>query len=261
MSRSTSFFAGRTGVWRAVAVSLVALLAAHPAEAKPAKRKPKKPRTSQEADWSSAPSVKYAGMTRKECLAELKHRKVKFEEVEQARGVVIPIRPKGTIGGVLFRTEVPAAERATSPHEVMDCRLALALGDLAAILVQHDIEEVLHFSAWRPPEKSWPADKPAIRHPGGIAIDLRRFVKKAAPGSKPKDLIVERDWKPARDKPPCTAEAKAAGDAEAKEIRAIFCEADERRIFTSQLSPNYDKAHENHFHFEIRPDVKWRLVL
>lgn len=237
-------------------------LSAPEAQAKPAKHRPKKPRTTQEEGWASAPSAKYAGLTKSECVGELKRRKAKFKEVESARGVVMPIRLKGALNGILYRTELPAAERPDTPYEVMDCRLALALHDFSEVLVAHDIEEAIIFSAWRPPAKTWPADKPAIRHPGGLAIDIRRFVKKPpASGGKPADLIIERDWTPARDIQPCTTEARAKGGAEQKELAAIFCTADEARTFTSQLSPNYDKAHENHFHLEIRPDVRWRLVL
>jgi len=143
----------------------------------------------------------------------------------------------------------------------MDCRLALALEDFSAILAKHDIEEAHIFSAWRPPPKSWPDDKPAVRHPGGLAIDIRRFIKKAAEGAQPTDLVVLRDWTPAHDVAPCGAQARASGSAAQRELHEIFCDADGQRVFTSQLSPNYDKAHANHFHLEVRPEVKWRLVL
>lgn len=229
------------------------------AEAKPAKHKPKKPRITEDESWGSAPSVRYAGLTKTECKAELGERKIRFEEVDEARGVVMPIRVKGPIGGVSYHTELPKEERARSPYEIMDCRLALSLDDFSVILKKHQIDEVQIFSAYRPPAKTWDKDKPAIRHPGGLAIDLRRFVKRD--GAEERDLVVLRDWTPARDTPPCGAEKKKVGSAAQQELRAIFCEADEQRIFTSQLSPNYDKAHENHFHMELRPGVKWRLVL
>ena len=48
---------------------------------------------------------------------------------------------------------------------------------------------------------------------------------------------------------------------EARALRAIFCEAADQRLFTTMLSPNYNNAHENHFHLEITPGVTWRLVL
>ena len=246
-------------------VALAALLAGPVADAKPAKHRPKRPRTVAEGDASDSKSFAYGALDRTACLAELKKRKVSFSEVDDARGVKIPIRLRGPVGGVTYKTELPPESRPTTPYEVMDCRLALALSDFSAILSKHDIDEALIFSAWRPPAKSWPKDKQAIRHPGGLAIDIRRLVKKKVGTEKPRDLIIERDWAPALNQDGCSAEAlaKLAGDknADARELRSIFCEAKEARIFTSMLSPNYDKAHHNHFHFEIRPDVTWRLVL
>lgn len=243
-----------------LALAACVLVTGH-AAAKPAKRKPKKPRVVHDEGWAKAPSAKYGALTKTECLTELKRRKVRFAEVSPARGVEMAVRLKGALNGVLYRTEAPPAKRAKSPHEVMDCRLALALHDFSDILVKRDIVEVHIFSAWRPPPASWPADKLGVRHPGALAIDIRRFVMKAEDGAKAEDLVVKRDWKPARNVQPCTKKARAAGDEEAREIRAIFCDADDKKLFTSMLSPNYDKAHENHFHLEIRPDVKWRLVL
>src|SRR5687768_8912810 len=162
----------------AFGLALAALLLGPSAEAKPAKHRPKRPRTTVEGDFSDSRAFAYGSLDRSACLAELKKRKASFSEVDDARGVAIPIRLKGPLGGVTYRTELPPTQRPTTPHEVMDCRLALALDDLSAILQKHDIDEVLIFSAWRPPAKSWPKDKPAIRHPGGLAIDIRRMVKK-----------------------------------------------------------------------------------
>ena len=239
-------------------LALAALLTGPRAEAKPAKHRAKRPRTVVEGDAAGSKSFAYGSLDRGACLAELKKRKVAFTEVDDARGVTIPIRLRGALGGVTYKTELPPESRPTTPYEVMDCRLALALGDLSVILQKHDIDEALIFSAWRPPAKTWPKDKQAIRHPGGLAIDIRRMVKKKVGSEKPRDLIVERDWAPALNQDGCSAEARAKLDqsekgADAREIRAIFCEARDDRMFTSMLSPNYDKAHHNHFHVEIRP--------
>ena len=233
-----------------------------PAEsyAKPAKHRAKRPRTTESATWSAAPSAKYGALGKQACLTELKRRKIGYREVKEARGVLAPVRLTGAVEGVLFRTEVPAAERAKSPHEIMDCRVVLSLSDFAGILKKHQVEEAILFSAWRPPPKTWPADKPATRHPGGLAIDLRRLVLTAADDGKKRDLIVERDWSPRRDTAPCEG-SPTPDTAEAKTLRAIFCEANEKQLFTVMLSPNYDKAHENHLHLEVTPNVKWRLVL
>lgn len=254
--------------WRGVtALSLGAAIAfAAPADvgARPAKHKVhvKKPRTVFEKDWASAPSAKYAALDKDACLAEARARGIPFDEVDEAKGVAIPVRLTGPVAGVAYHTELPEKERATSPFEVFDCRLVLALHDFGSILTAHGIDEALIFSAWRPPGDKWPAGKLATRHPGALAVDIRVFEKSAHPAGGAKDLVVARDWKAARDEPPCGDKARVAPDtSEAKELRDIYCKAAAARIFSSMLGPNYNKAHENHFHLEITPDVKWRLVL
>jgi len=244
----------------AITLALAVLLGPLESDAKPAKHRPKRPRTTESEKWADAPSAKYGALDKQACLTELTRRKIGFRSVKEARGVLAPVRLTSAVGGVLFRTEAPEAERAKSPHEIMDCRLVLSLSDFAGILKKHQVEEAILFSAWRPPPKSWPADKPATRHPGGLAIDLRRLVLSPSEEGKKRDIIVERDWTPRRDTPPCKG-SPSPDTAEAKALRAIFCEADEKRLFTVMLSPNYDKAHENHLHLEVTPNVKWRLVL
>ncbi len=250
---------------RTLGLALVALLALEgSSEAKPAKkRKPVvKPRTTVLEDFSEAKSFKYGAMNKEQCHTELRSRKVDFTALEGKRGVLIPVRLTGPVHGVTVRTELPAEERKTSSFEIMDCRLALAVSDFAKIVAKHEIVEVHIFSAWRPPPKTWPADKEAIRHPGGLALDVRRLVKKKAAedtGKGVQDLVIDRDWKPVKGKAPCPVDA-ALGATE-KALREIFCETKEARIFTSMLSPNYDADHKNHFHLEVRPKVKWSMVL
>ncbi len=259
---------GRTLLAFALGLSLAAVVGATAATprsvlARPAKQARKKPRTVVDDDWAKAPSAHYAALGKDACLRELRQRGASFDEVASARGVLAPIRLRGPLGGVAYHTEAPVAERAKSPYEVFDCRLALALDDFSAILRAHDVDEAYIFSAWRPPPKSWPADKLGTRHPGALAVDIRVLAKKLVPGADRATLVVERDWQPAHDQPACGDKAPAIlpDTAEAKEIRAIYCQAADARIFSSMLGPNYNKAHENHFHLEITPGVKWRLTL
>jgi hypothetical protein len=37
------------------------------------------------------------------------------------------------------------------------------------------------------------------------------------------------------------------------------CEASDLGVFTYVLTPNYDAAHVDHFHMEIKPGVRWFL--
>lgn len=125
-----------------------------------------------------ANAVDYAALDSKTCLEALEQRKIVFSIEKEAPGVLIPVRLLSPLHGVTWRTDFAEDQRRTTPYEVLDCRLLLAIDDFSAILNQHDIEEVRIFSFWRPPPKSWPKDKIAKRHPGGLAADVRLFKKR-----------------------------------------------------------------------------------
>jgi hypothetical protein len=228
---------------------------------------PKRPRTVDDPAWASAPSHRYASMSRASCLVELRRLGVRFREAGPARGVLAPIRLEGALGGVHWHTELPAAERASSPHELLDCRLALALFELGPTLNARGIDEAVVHSFWRPPLASWPLDRASVRHPGGLAVDVKRFVRgsargAASPNARPSDLVIARDWRPAIGTPPCAVGVRVdPPTTEASELRSLYCEIADERRFTSMLSPNYDRAHHDHLHLELRPDVRWRIVL
>jgi hypothetical protein len=270
-------------------------------------------------DWANAPSARYASLERDACLAELRSRAIKFELVSEAPGVVTPVRAVDGIGGVLYRTAQPRDKRVSSPHDVFDCRLVLALHDLSALLLRHGIDEVLMFSGWRPPPKGWPADKAAVRHPGAMAIDVFKFGRwvdaadptgsttepqaGTTPTEPPPDAKKDEPKKdePKKDDPKPTPEAAssdakaAARPADGKRIRewldvkehfqgeigaitcgpdapavklgpeptrlrAIVCEAAAKRLFTTILTPNCNRAHHNHVHLDLAPGARWRLV-
>lgn len=209
------------------------------------------------------PSATYAALGRAACLKELRARKIGFVPVEKARGVLAPVRLTGAVAGVLYRTEAPDHERASSPAEVLDCRLVLALSDWSKVLVARGVDEVRIASAWRPPARSWPANRPATRHPGALAIDVKRLGKKLAAGEKVKRwIVVDGDFQGKIGSPVCGPQAVPAPRTPvAKELRAIVCEAGNRRLFTSILTPSYDRAHRDHLHLEITPAVTWSLLL
>lgn len=235
-----------------------------------------KPKVRYHQDWAKHPSARYAALSAAQCRAALTQRKIAFEPVPRAPGVLAPVRLMQRVGGVLYRTALPAHRRADNPYDVFDCRLALALSDFSRILRAHDIDEALMFSAWRPPSRMWPEGRLATRHPGALAIDLYRLIKEPVGGGFAEDwLDVERDFVGRRGAPVCGESAgptgrprgagKGAGggppaDAAARELRSIVCEAVDQHIFTSILTPNYDRAHKNHLHLEVTPGVQWHLV-
>ena len=95
-------------------------------------------------------AYKYANMTEAEALAELDKRKVPYKRADPISGVTTPVRLTGKLHGVYIHSSIPESQRATSMYEVLDARLALALDDFAKILERHDIEEVVHYSLYRP---------------------------------------------------------------------------------------------------------------
>jgi hypothetical protein len=172
------------------------------------------------------------------------------------------VRLAGPIGGVTYRTDAPAWERASSPAEVFDCRLVLALSDWSKVLTAHGIDEVRIASAWRPSKGRARGDRPAKRHGGALAVDVLRFGKRPAPGETSRRwLSVAADFHGRIGASVCAAEAREKLPEAARELRVLACEAHTRKTFTSVLTPSYDRAHRDHFHLEIRPSVTWSLLL
>lgn len=223
----------------------------------------RRPRVRHHPDWAKHASTRYAAMDGPACTAELVRRGVTFTLVAEAPGVRAPVRIPGGVGGVVYRTEAPAHVRDSSPYDVFDCRLVLALFDWSRLLRAHDIEEVRIFSAWRPGKKV-EADTHATRHQGGLAVDVARLGKRLTTGEKERTwLDVKRDFHGRVGAPVCGAGAAPPlpATSEARELRSIACEAADSHVFTAILTPNYDRAHHNHLHLEITPDVRWHLVL
>ncbi len=192
-----------------------------------------------------APATHYGEMDAERCFAEVQRRALPVVSAGEVRGVPIPVRLTGRMHGVDVHSSLPASQRASSPYEVFDCRLALALDDFTKLLAEHDVVELIHMSAYRPPPKRWPTDKPGKRHGAGLALDAAVFVK--SDGQK---LIVEKHFRGRRWANPCpTKHAKRSAETQA--IRDIYCGARARGLFHVMLSPNFNWAHRNHFHLEV----------
>jgi hypothetical protein len=206
-------------------------------------------------DVLSTPASRYGRLDRATCEAELQRRHVPFVQVGTARGVLAPVRLTGPLHGVTYHSTLPASQRATSPWEIFDCRLVLALDDFSAILAKHDVVDVTHFSVYRPPAASF-ARPEGRQHDGALAIDAGWFKRKDGTV-----LQVERDFHgrigaatcgPGTGPNPATPEAIA--------LRNIACEAAAAHLFNVELTPDYNWQHRNHFHLEVTPAVRWFLV-
>lgn len=100
---------------------------------------------------------------------------------------------------------------------------------------------------------------PGTRHPAGLAIDVG--ILKKRDGSL---LHVASHFDGKVGARTCGEGASDPDKLQAKgpeaiELRQIVCEAREAGVFTYALTPNFDAAHVDHFHLEIKPGVKWFL--
>ncbi len=207
-------------------------------------------------DGDTTPAMRYARLGRAACETELGRRHIAFTRVAEAKGVLAPVRLHGPLHGVSYHSMLPPRQRATSPYEIMDCRLVLALDDFSVILAKHDVVEVIHYSVYRPPGRRWPADKLGKQHDGALAIDAAIFKRKDGSALK-----VERDFHGRIGARTC---GKGAGPwpltPAATALRSIACEAADAHLFQVELTPDYNWQHRNHFHLEVTPGVRWFLV-
>ena len=174
--------------------------------------------TSTVAFADEPPAIRYAALSREACEAELTKREIAFER-ETERGVLAPVRLKGPLHGVEFRTNLSDEQRATTPWEIADCRLVLALDDFAAILEQHQIVQVRHYSMYRVPPKRWADDKIGSRHNGALALDAARFIRND--GTR---LDVLDDFKGKRGAKTCGPKARKVKDPVALELRNLLAQ-------------------------------------
>lgn len=214
------------------------------------------------------PAYRYALMADDDCLDELRRRKVPFQEVGPTGQIARPIRLTGPVRGVSFKlsprpepvgfdpefgTATPPEMRA--PASIADCRLGLAIDDLARVVERHDIVEVEYLSMFRQKGVGWV--KKGKRHPSGRAIDVSSLKRKDG-----KVFSVAYDWHGRVGQKTCgEGAAKPTKDTEgAQFLREIACELDDGGAFNLVLTPNYDAGHRDHFHLEVRSDVRWFLV-
>jgi hypothetical protein len=204
-----------------------------------------------------SPAERYAALSPNACLAELTRRGIPFTPEPATRGVLIPVRITGQVGGVLYRTDFPDRERGHVPWEIFDCRLVLSLADFGEVLRAHAIVEARIFSCWRPPPKSWPMTEWGRRHEGALAVDVRELRK-----DNGETLNILEQFHGRLGATLCGAGAPppSPDSAQARELHEIACAAADSHLFNSVLTPNYNGPHKNHFHLELTPNVDWFMV-
>lgn len=191
-----------------------------------------------------------ASLSTQQCLAEVTRRKLGVTRFKGAKsGVAAPVRVTGPLNGVRFVT--PGAK---SPYGILDCRLALALAELAGVLQRHDVVEVRVDNMYRP-HAHLPGKKKPSQHSYGLAIDMTRF--KLADGT---ELVIERDFEGAIGEPVCGAGARAELEGPGQRLRDLICDVARSELFHHILTPNHDAAHKDHFHLDIARGARQRII-
>lgn len=198
----------------------------------------------------AATAMRHANLSPAQCRRELNKRKLPFKPARPSSGIAYALHFDGEIDGVRFLT---APKR--SPYGRLDCRLALTLADLAALLRQHEVKSLRVDNMYRPNARL-PGSRRKSQHNYGLAIDITAFTL-----SDGTVLSVEDDWGSELGSVPCGPEAKLdAATEKSIRLRNLLCDVVRAQIFHHLLTPSHDRAHRDHFHLDIKRDAKsWML--
>ncbi|MCP4678919.1 MAG: hypothetical protein GY854_26210, partial [Deltaproteobacteria bacterium] len=209
-------------------------------------------------------------LSSKQCLKRIKSEGVRFKKAGFETPLVeTPLLLEGPIRGVEITPRWPQFKNMNA---VMDCHLVLALIELSSQARSRGIEKIHFYSTYRPirvpPDRCKfgkkgsrcrrlkkaykKAKKKPSQHRTALAIDIRWFVTKEG---ETIDVLEDFDRRSRRD--PCSYTARGS---KARLLQDLACALHRDRIFNVMLTPNANKAHHNHFHFDITPDAKWYII-
>ena len=143
------------------------------------------------------------------------------------------VRVQSPINGVVYRY----IESSSSTPLYGSCELMLAVYELSGLLREYGIREVGHIGTYNCRVIS--GTSTLSRHGYGDAIDLGSFFTNTG-----EEYNLVRDWE--------HNTTTFTNDA-ARILYEIGQQMHARRIFNIVLTPNYNAAHDNHFHVDLTP--------
>jgi hypothetical protein len=201
------------------------------------------------------PGHTYGNLEDVACIVALENRQIPYERFgRRARGVQTPVRLMGPLHGIRFQHAEAPDWLHSAKKEILDCRLVLALDDLAGLLAPSGITTVLHYGIYRD-DLPLPAHGRPLHHTAGLAIDVAALVKED--GTR---LEVQRDWRGHVGQHTCDEGSAPSRSAQTGELHAILCEVAREKLFHQVLTPNHNAAHWNHFHLEVMRETEWTMV-
>ncbi len=204
------------------------------------------------------PGRTYGNFTTEQCGTELDARAIPYAPAGAARGVDAPVRLTGALHGVLFHGDHVDWD-TSARREVLDCRLVLALDDLAEMLAARGVREVVHMGIYRG-DAPIPAHGFPRHHVAGLAIDVAAFVKDD--GTR---LEVLRDFHGHIGGRTCGGDGvrrhdEPTSDSSTSELRGLLCDIADEKTFHQILTPNHNAEHRNHFHLEVMRKTSWTML-
>lgn len=204
-----------------------------------------------EPSLSGSTARRHANLSPGQCKSELVKRKLPVRFMGSTKGVATPVRLTGPLEGVKF-----AAPGSRSVYGILDCRLVLALAELARVLTEHDVVRVNVDNFYRPRARLPRRRRHKSQHAYGLAIDVMGF--ETSDGRK---LVVEDHWSGDLGEPSCGPDATLNEPSpEAIQLRTLLCAVARAGVFHHILTPSYDRAHADHFHLDVKRDAKALVV-
>ena len=143
------------------------------------------------------------------------------------------VRVQNPINGVVYRY----IESSSASPLYGSCELMLAVYELSALLREYDIVEVGHIGTYNC--RTIAGSNTLSRHGYGDAIDLGSFFD-----INEVEYNLVRDWE---------HNTTSFSSDKARILYEIGRQMHERDIFNIVLTPNYNAAHDNHFHVDLTP--------
>jgi hypothetical protein len=159
------------------------------------------------------------------CLTELNERGIVWQARKEERGVTTPVLVKSTIGNVRFFSDV-------TPF-IADCRLVLALSDLAPELEAQGVTQIRFSGAYVYRTRR---SGTLSLHANGLAIDIHDVWFGSERLSVKKDFArgQGRECRPGMPR-----------------LNLLACRVREARLFKELLGPDDNADHHDHFHFGV----------
>jgi len=159
-----------------------------------------------------------------ECLAELREAKVGFAPLRELPGVTTPVEIRGRLGGVEYWVV------GGTPLQ-MDCRLALTLAKVGAVLGHHGVTRVRFSGAYV--YKTTSSGR-LSHHAYGLAIDLHEFT------FGQRTVSVKQAFS-----------RNVGCQQPVPALNRLACDLKATSYFDEFLTPDYNAAHRDHLHLSI----------